>query len=124
MYSNYYGCGPGAWSQRRSQKNSPVNISETESEYVIQLYAPSLVKENFILTTKNDVLTIRYKNEKSDSDRFTRREYRPEEIDRSFDLKGKVDVDKISASYSGGVLQVALPKTPAAQRPAQDVPVN
>ena len=53
-----------------------------------------------------------------------RSEYRPEEINRTFDLKGKVAIDRIRASYVEGVLKIELPKTEAAKRPAQDVSIR
>jgi HSP20 family protein len=125
MYGYHYGCGPRGWGHRHLSNNPPVNISETESEFTIQLFAPSLIKENFILTTKNDVLTIKYKGGADTSaGRFTRKEFRAEEIERSFDLKGKIDADAITARYAEGVLTVHLPKTDAAQKPSQNIAVS
>jgi HSP20 family protein len=115
-----YGCGRGQF-----LSNPPVNIIETENGYLLHLYSPSLKKENFMITTHNDILSIRYKDEKNPSAyRYTRREYRAEEIDRSFNLKGKVNIDGIKASYADGVLTIDLPKTDAAKRPSQDVTVH
>ena len=125
MENRQYGCGPWGWRGRRHFDTPPVNISETEHEYTISLYAPSLIKENISITTQNDILSIRYNEEKNpDSQSYTRREYRTEKIERSFDLKGKVDVDQIRATYTDGVLKISLPKTTEAKRPSQKVNIS
>jgi HSP20 family protein len=125
MYYRGYGCGgPGSWSHGFGGQ-APVNVSESDSTYTITLFAPALDKEKIVLTTRNDLLTIRYAgNRDRDDQHFTRREYRTENIDRSFDLKGKVDTENISASYAEGVLTINLPKTAAARKPAQDIPIG
>ncbi len=124
MYYRGYGCGPGGW-RNAFNAQAPVNISESDSAYTIRLYAPSLDKGEIILTTRNDLLTVRYAgNNDRDEQHFTRKEYRAENIERTFDLKGKVDAETISASYLEGVLTINLPKTAAAQKPAQDIPIG
>lgn len=123
MYNRGYGCGQwGAWRQHRHNA-PPVNIEETDSSYILFVYAPSLNKEQLSVATENDVLTIRYTpSEEKDAARFTRQEYRGG-FERSFYLKGKIDINTIEASYREGVLKVVLPKTEAAKQPAKDVPV-
>jgi HSP20 family protein len=124
MYNNGYDCGPGMWRERQLQL-SPVNITDAGDAYIINLYAPRLNKEQFSITTQQDILSVKY-NESNPSDKshFTRKEYRPGEIDRSFDLKGKVEIDGISASYADGVLSIHLPKTDAARKRAQKVDIS
>ncbi|MCU7547583.1 Hsp20/alpha crystallin family protein [Chitinophagaceae bacterium LB-8] len=119
-YHYHYG-----FAATRHSNETPVNIIETERAYILYLYAPSLAKENIIVATKNDILSIRYQGEKDTLNRrYTRREYRPEEIERSFDLKGKIDVDSIKASYAEGILTIELPKTDTAIRQLQEVSVR
>lgn len=128
MYNKGYRCGPGPWGGRGpffQSNTTPVNITETDAAYIISLYAPSLDKQAISVTTQRDVLSIRYNGKALDENtRFTRREYRVEEIDRSFDLKGRVQTDAIKASYADGVLKVELPKTDAAKGPELEVPVR
>jgi HSP20 family protein len=104
---------------------SPVNITDSGNAYTINLYAPLLNKEQFSITTQQDILSVKY-NESSPNDKshYTRKEYRPDEIDRSFDLKGKVEIDGISATYIDGVLSIHLPKTEAARKQAQKVSIS
>lgn len=125
MENRQYECGPGGWRGQRFFNTPPVNITETKNEYILNLYAPSLTKENITVTTQNDILTIRYKPEENSSSKsFTRREYCTDEIERSFDLKGKVDTDGIKAAYAEGILKIELPKTDSAKKPAQEVSVS
>jgi HSP20 family protein len=138
MYYRGYGCGPwGGWGpgpqrgfdrwggHRFGQHQPPVDITESDTEYTIKMYAPALEKEKIQLSTKNDILTVTYRgDEKADDRNFTRREYRGNSIERSFDLKGKVDADNISAKYNDGVLTILLPKSANAKKPAQNVPIN
>ena len=104
---------------------SPVNITDSGEAYTISLYAPRLNKEQFILTTQQDILSVRYdEGSQGDKSHYTRKEYRPGDIDRSFDLKGKVEIERISATYIDGVLSIHLPKTEAARKQAQKVSVG
>ena len=124
MYNRPYGCGPMGWRHAGLANAAPIDITETNDAYIINLYAPALRKDAIAITTANDILTISYKGEKETTTTFKRREYRPEEINRTFDLKGKVAIDRIRASYVEGVLKIELPKTEAAKRPAQDVSIR
>lgn len=124
---NRAGWGWGQWGHRgRWHRSVPVNIEEKPDSFELSLYAPSLVKENIRISTKDDVLTVSYSApaEEAKEDSFTRREYQQDSFERSFVLNGKVDVEKISASYSEGVLKVTLPKNPATNRPAQNVQIT
>lgn len=124
MYYSEYGCGPRHWRDQQMQL-SPVNIIDSGDAYTIHLYAPQLNKDQFELTTQQDILTVKYKEEsQADKAYYTRKEYRPDEIARSFDLKGKVEIDGIKATYSEGVLVIHLPKTEAAKKKAQSVNVS
>ena len=124
MYYNGYGCGPRQWREQQMQL-SPVDIIDSGDAYAIHLFAPRLNKDQFELTTQQDILTVKYKKgSQEDKVHYTRKEYRPDEIARSFDLKGKVEIDNIKASYSEGVLTIHLPKTEAAKKKAQSVNVS
>ena len=124
MYYSGYGCGPRQWREQQMQL-SPVDIIDSGDAYTIHLYAPRLNKDQFELTTQQDVLTVKYnKGSQEEKIHYTRKEYRPDEISRSFDLKGKVEIDGIKASYSEGVLIIHLPKTEAAKKKAQSVNVS
>ena len=109
----------------------PVNIEETDNEYIISLFAAGLVKENVTLAVKNDVLTVSYPTDtdsadttdQAQSNRYTYQEYSHRGFERQFQLNNKVLTDGISATYSDGVLKVTLPKNPETNKPAQTITV-
>jgi HSP20 family protein len=115
----------GFWSRHAgSFGQPPVNIEETDSEYIISLFAAGLRKEQVTLTVKDDVLRIGYSGDTTDgSTKYTYQEYNQSEFERSFQLNGKVLTDGVSASYADGILRVTLPKNPETNAPAQTINV-
>jgi HSP20 family protein len=104
----------------------PANIEETESNFVIEIFAPALFKENLKVVTKDDVLTISYqpKEEADAGKKYSRREYSNGTFERAFNLNGKVLVENISARYADGILKVTLPKNPETNTPEKDILVD
>ena len=121
--------GHRAWGAHRP----PVNIEETDTGYVIALYAAGLVKEKVSLTVKDDVLTISYAPEsagtnaeagKAETGNTTYQEFSHQPFERMFQLNNKVLIESISATYTDGILRVTLPKNPATNVPAQTITVG
>lgn len=104
---------------------APVNIDQTDTEFVISLFAAALVKEKVNLAVKDDVLTISYTgpDESATSPTSTYQEYYNPSFERSFQLNDKVLTESISATYTDGVLKVILPKNPATNQPAKTITV-
>ena len=114
----------------------PVNIEETDSEFVISLYAAALVKEKVTLTVKDDVLTISYptvdsagvdalaEGDNAQTGNYTYQEFSSRAFERQFKLNSKVLTESISAAYADGILKVTLPKNPATNVPAQTITVG
>lgn len=121
----------GFWGGRHAGFHQvPVNIEETDSEYVISLFAAALMKENIKLAVKDDVLTISYqgadqsdKTENPTPGNYTYQEHSNHSFERSFQLNNKVLTDSISANYTDGVLKVVLPKNPETNKPAQTITI-
>jgi len=105
--------------------HKPVNISENENYFALQLFAAGLKKEQFQISVKNSVLTISYKEteRKIDSD-FIYQEFYPSSFERSFQLNDKVSTENISANYEDGILTVILPKDPENNKPAQEIKIH
>jgi HSP20 family protein len=92
---------------------APVNIKETEKEYVLDLVAPGLTKEDFKISLDNNVLTIAVDKKEetgSETERVVRKEFRQQSFKRSFTLDEKINAEGISALYVNGVLTLNLPK--------------
>ena len=102
------------------------NIEETDTAFIISLYAAGLHKNSFAISVTEDVLTIKYTAATAESNphHYAHLEYQPASFERSFQLNGKVITDNISATYIDGVLSVTLPKNPATNKPAQQVKVD
>ncbi|ETN96068.1 heat shock protein Hsp20 [Zhouia amylolytica AD3] len=96
--------------------NAPaVNIRESESGYALELAVPGLKKEDFNIAIDENVLTIssETKSEKethNEEGKYTRKEFNYASFSRSFTLPETVDEESVNASYSDGVLTIALPK--------------
>ncbi|PUZ26748.1 HSP20 family protein [Chitinophaga costaii] len=93
----------------------PVNIRETDKSYELEVIAPGLKKQDFLLDVKNDLLTIsfQHKEENREEDKnkgWLREEYKRREFSRSFSLDDTVDAANATARYEDGVLHVELPK--------------
>ena len=92
---------------------APVNIKETEKEYVLELVAPGLNKEDFAIKLEKDILSVSYEKKDetvNENEKFVRREYKQSSFKRSFTVDEKIDADNISAQYVNGVLTLNLPK--------------
>ena len=120
----FFGRHGGGFSQ------TPINIEETDSSYIISLFAAGLSKEKVTLTVKDDVLRITYPGadqegnpESAPKGNYTYQEYSQGAFERSFRLNDKVLTESISASYADGILKVTLPKNPATNIPAQNITV-
>lgn len=126
---------PGGWGGFRGGhgfggfRRVPVNIEETGSSFIVNLYAAGLNKEDIKVTVKDDVLIISYTGneagEPTTGDRnYTRREFHNSSFERQFALNSKVSTEAVSAAYTDGILTVTLPKDPETNKPAQDINVG
>jgi len=91
----------------------PVNIRENEKEYLLDVVAPGLNKEDFKIDLENNLLTIAVeKKEESvnEVEKKVRTEYKFQSFKRSFTLDEKINAEGISAQYVNGILTLNLPK--------------
>lgn len=89
------------------------DVAETEKAYEIQLAVPGMKKENFKLELEKNQLTIsgerKFNEEKKEKNfRFVETFYGT--FSKSFLVPENVEVEKISANYINGILEVTLPK--------------
>lgn len=99
------------------KKNSTVpaiNVIEDDKEYIVEVAAPGMTKEDFnISLTNEDYLTIyleKKNNEKENNKKYLRREFSYSKFKQTLALPDDVDREKISASMANGVLTIELYK--------------
>ncbi|HEY1023443.1 MAG TPA: Hsp20/alpha crystallin family protein [Flavisolibacter sp.] len=104
---------PSSSMYREQHKSVPVNIRETEKDYVLEVIAPGWTKEDFKISLENNLLSLSVEKKdetENKNEKFVRREYRYSSFKRSFTVDEKIDADAISAQYVNGVLTLNLPK--------------
>ena len=92
-----------------------VNIKETADNYVVEVAAPGMKKEDFKVQLDGNSLTIsseRSSRKEQEGDvRFATREFSYQSFSRTFTLqKDVVDTERIQAKYEDGVLHLMIPK--------------
>ncbi|MGO3184100.1 MAG: Hsp20/alpha crystallin family protein [Aequorivita sp.] len=99
-----------------------VNIIENFPNFVVELAAPGLQKENFTIEVEEDTLKIASKKIETDSadkeekkvakndSQYRRQEFNYKSFERSFKLPENIEVENIQANYENGILRVTLPK--------------
>lgn len=108
MERNHFGM------RNQADCNMPsVNIIDNEKDFVLEVAAPGIEKNDFNIKVENNVLTISYevKEEKEEkTENYTRREFSQGSFSRSFTLPKYIKVEDIKADYNQGILKVTLPK--------------
>lgn len=103
-----------AVANRRSSFSPGIDISETETQYVIDVELPGIEKKDIDLNIENNRLTIsgERKFEKTeDGKQYHRVETSYGTFSRSLQLPENVNPDSIKASYKDGILNVSIDKS-------------
>ena len=90
----------------------PVDIYETDNEYVLKADMPGVTKDNVSITFNNNELEITGKvdDEYTSNENMTYREYTLFNYYRKFVVSNAINPEGISASLENGVLTIKLPK--------------
>lgn len=88
------------------------NIFETENDFRIELVLPGFKKEEVSLNYQKKLLTIKAEKENSEGNetKYLHHEFGSKNVERQFNVPESVDVEKISAKFENGILEVSLPK--------------
>ena len=115
---------------KQSMTVPSTNVKETDSEYIVEMAAPGMSKEEFQVEINNDVLTIKSEKEIENQDQkdehYTRREFSYQSFQRSFSLNNRVvDDSKIKANYNEGILRLVIPKKEEAKvKPSRQIQIK
>lgn len=104
----------------------PVNITEKENDYLVELAAPGLQKSDFQLKLEANVLTISADKKTintEENSKLIRNEFTHRAFKRSFTLDEKIDAENITAKYENGILQLALPKKEMHKAAAKEISI-
>lgn len=92
------------------------NIKETDTEYIVEMAAPGMQKEDFSvhLNADGNLVVKMEKKEENQSEnqnaRYLRREFRYSKFEQTLLLPADVKKEDISAKVEHGVLTLLLPK--------------
>jgi len=88
------------------------DILEDKEKYTIVFDLPGIEKEDINLKAEKDILTVTAESKKQPLDSYEclREEMEFTGFQRSFNLNGIVDTNKISADFKNGTLTLTLPK--------------
>jgi HSP20 family protein len=106
---------------------TPVNIKETENEYVLEVVAPGFQKEDFNIHLDNNTLTVsaEKKEEKENkNEQFIRREYKQRSFKRSFTVDENINAENIVAKFINGVLTLNLAKKQEVKQPVKEISIQ
>ncbi len=96
----------------------PLDVRESENEFIIKASLPGVKPDDVQITVHGDVLSIRGEvkvEEEKKGEAWHLRERRHGTYQRSVSLPTPIDSDKAQAHFEHGVLTLTLPKAEAAK---------
>lgn len=107
-----------------------VNVRENDDEFLIDVAAPGMSKENFKVNYENGRLTV--SSEKKDEkkgkseEKYNRREFSYMSFQRTFTIpENMVNGEKINAKYAEGILRITVPKREEVKpKPAREIKIS
>lgn len=105
-----------------------INVTEEKNNYIVNMAAPGLKKEDFDISLDGNMLTISSEKEsekdEQDADRFSRREYNYSYFSRTVTLPDSAESSNIVAKYTDGILNLTIPKKPEAGKNSKKIKVQ
>lgn len=101
------------FNKMQTPQKVPVNVTEMELAYKLEVIAPGFEKSDFKITLDKDVLTISAEHKEMSKEQIgkpIRKEYLIRSFKRSFTIDQSINAKEIDAQYVNGVLTVQLPK--------------
>jgi len=106
----------------------PVNIRENEQQYELDVIAPGCRKEDFSIQVHDNLLTVSLQQKKEQPEQrekgWVRNEFIQRPFTRSFTVDDTVDLNNITATYSDGILRLALGKSEKAKNVSRNIEIR
>ncbi len=115
VFSKQFG-RPGRW--RVGYVFPPINVRETDADYLVECELPGLKMEDLEVTVTGDQLTVagtRPETTPGEDATLHRRERDAGAFSRAITLPGAVEPDRCEARLQHGVLSLRIPKSDAAK---------
>ena len=104
-----------------------MNVSETESAYLILMDLPGVKKKDVDVNLSNGIITVlgeRKTSKKGDENNHIWHETNYGTFSRSFELASDIVEDKIKANFKDGVLNITIPKAEEIKPTMKTIAVN
>jgi HSP20 family protein len=114
-------------SDRMIARVPAVNISETEDQYIIEMAAPGLKKEDFNIKLDRNLLNVSVEQRREQNEQnkqYNKREFSYSSFVRSFALPESADDAKIQAQYVDGMLNIHVAKKDEAKQVVRQIEIN
>lgn len=94
-----------------------VELQDAGDRYVLRLDAPGVAERDVEITYDRGAVTLRLKRDAGAPEGWTarRKERSSFHLSRKFELPAHIDPERATANLRDGLLEIALPKVPAAQ---------
>lgn len=106
----------------------PVNVRETDQQYEVDVIAPGCRKEDFNVEINGNLLTISFNSKMENTSpqkaEWVRNEYVQRSFNRTFTLDDTVDVNKVNATYTDGILRLTLAKNEKAKKLSKTIEIR
>ena len=126
LFENFVGAVRRPFSREPVSFVPPVELKESESEYVMKADLPGMREQDIDLRIDDEnVLTISGERQGEETKRVRGYEYTERShgsFSRTVQLPPGIDASKIEADLRSGVLEIHIPKTAAAQ--GRKIPVS
>ncbi len=100
------------------QEYKPLDLYETEQEYVARLAVPGLKPDDFEITLQENILSVRgqtSEEKKDENVRYHVQEQHFGSFERTIRFPTVVDADNVAAELANGILTIRVPKAEAAR---------
>ena len=100
------------------------DISENDKEYVVSAELPGIDIKDVDITISDGILSVKGEKKHETEDKgenYHRIERHYGSFHRSFRIPGRVESDKVDASYKDGILKVLLPKAEGTETKKIDI---